>query len=157
MTSIEKKALQIHYFLIGLTIVLAVSLVWELGYESKRLAGGWMKMGSGDYGALKQINQDVNLMENKNGYTVVCRIPETDRDNIEVFLAGKYLAINVSNDYAAGEKDGMNTGNRRHKILIPGPVRGEDIRAQYNNGVLTITLPKKKLKDDLEPLEVQVI
>lgn len=164
MTPLEKKALRIHYFLIISLIVLAAGLVWEIGYESRRRAGGWMRTGMGDYGPLKKIDQDIDMLENEDAYIVICRIQQADKDNIEVFLADNYLAINVkAQDYNAGSKQRESypqrkkEGARRHKILIPGPVRGKDIRAQYNNGILTITLPKKRPKDDLEPFEVQVI
>jgi HSP20 family protein len=98
-----------------------------------------------------QIKDAVNLdvREEKDHYTVRADMPGADKSSIKVNVEGRLLTISA-------ERTSVNETKNDDKVVrsersmaqfvraieLPGPVKTESVDAKYNDGVLTLTLPK---------------
>jgi len=80
----------------------------------------------------------VDLYEDKDNAYVRAELPGVSRDAINLEVVDGYLNINV----ARKEKDETFTLNR--SLSIPDSVQADKVTAAYENGVLTVTLPKQE-------------
>ena len=100
------------------------------------------------------MNDD--FFSNKN-YTVKIDMPGFDKKDIHINYANDILTVTGHRDTFDddGDKDGnvlhseRRYGQMSRQYRLPD-VNKKDIKAQYKNGVLTITLPKKDETDDDE-------
>jgi HSP20 family protein len=90
-----------------------------------------------------------DLREEADHYTIRADMPGTDKSSIKVNVEGRLVTI--SGQRAAivetKSKDAMIRSERNmaefiRTIELPGPVKASDVDARYDNGVLTVTLPK---------------
>jgi HSP20 family protein len=80
----------------------------------------------------------VDLFEDKDGYTVRAELPGISRDAINVEMVEGYLTINAT------RKEGEESFNLSRSVSIPELVQADKVAANYENGVLTVTLPKQE-------------
>jgi HSP20 family protein len=97
--------------------------------------------------ALSRPNLDVR--EEKDHYTVRADMPGADKPTLKVRVEGRLLTI-------SGARTTVNETKTDDKVVrsersmaqfvrtieLPGPVKAESVTAKYDNGVLTLTLPK---------------
>jgi HSP20 family protein len=97
--------------------------------------------------AMSKPNLDVR--EEKDHYTVRADMPGADKSSIKVNVEGRLLTISA-------ERTSVNETKNDDKVVrsersmaqfvraieLPGPVKTESVDAKYNDGVLTLTLPK---------------
>ena len=94
------------------------------------------------------LNPAVNIKENDKSYCLDIAAPGLNKDNIEVSYENKILSIEVVNsnkdlntEYNRFEFD-YNSFKRSFKL--PDSIELSKIDASYLNGILSISLPKKK-------------
>ena len=94
------------------------------------------------------LNPAVNIIENDKSYCLDIAAPGINKENIEVSHENKILSIEVVNnnknsnmEYNRFEFD-YNSFKRSFKL--PDSIELSKIDASYLNGVLSISLPKKK-------------
>ena len=94
------------------------------------------------------LNPAVNIKESDKSYCLDIAAPGLNKDNIEVSYENKILSIEVVNsnkdlntEYNRFEFD-YNSFKRSFKL--PDSIDLSKIDASYLNGVLSISLPKKK-------------
>ena len=94
------------------------------------------------------LNPAVNIKESDKSYCLDVAAPGLNKDNIEVSYENKILSIEVVNsnkdlntEYNRFEFD-YNSFKRSFKL--PDSIELSKIDASYLNGVLSISLPKKK-------------
>ena len=118
-----------------------------------RMMGGLM---SGLPSMMSQMNQHmgidslphVDLEEKNNDYIVHADIPGLDKDKIEISVRGEILTIEGVRETSTEEQTGSfytqerSYGSFSRSLRLPGPVDDTNVKADYQNGVLTITLPK---------------
>jgi HSP20 family protein len=80
----------------------------------------------------------VDLYEDKDNTYVRAELPGVNRDAINVEMVDGYLNITASRK----DKDGTFSLNR--SVSIPEAVQADKVTAAYENGVLTVTLPKQE-------------
>jgi HSP20 family protein len=80
----------------------------------------------------------VDLYEDKDNTYVRVELPGVSREAINVELADGYL--NVS----ATRKNGEASYDLKRSVIVPESVQADKIAAVYENGVLTVTLPKQE-------------
>lgn len=80
----------------------------------------------------------VDLFEDKDNYSVRAELPGISRDAINVEMVDGYLTINAT------RKEGEESFNFSRSVSIPDVVQAEKVAAHYENGVLTVTLPKQE-------------
>lgn len=91
----------------------------------------------------------VDIQESEEHYLVRADIPGLERDDISVSVENRVLTLK-------GERRREKTDDRENRLLeraygqfkrsfrLPSKVENEKIKADYKNGVLTITIPKAK-------------
>src|SRR3954470_10654312 len=80
----------------------------------------------------------VDLYEDKENTYVRAELPGVSRDAINVEVVDGYLTISATRQ----EKEETRSFNR--SVAIPESVQSDKVTAAYENGVLTVTLPKQE-------------
>lgn len=82
----------------------------------------------------------VDLYEDKDNAYVRAELPGIGRDDINIEIVDGYLAINATRRVKEGEKEQSYAYAR--SVSVPDSVEADKVGAVYENGVLTVTLPK---------------
>ncbi len=92
-----------------------------------------------------------DIIEKEDAYLLEAELPGFDKDQIDIRLEGDYLTVKAQREETNEEKD--QAGNYIHRerqygsfsrsFRIDG-VDTEKIKADFEKGLLRITLPKKK-------------
>ena len=90
----------------------------------------------------------LDVHEDKNGFSIRVELPGMKREDIEVSLQDGALVI-------SGERkaEAVQEGTEVHRqeryygkfsraLTLPAAVAGDKVKAQYKDGILTVTLPK---------------
>ena len=121
-----------------------------------------MQKTNGDGGEGSQMptyHLPVNIVEEKDGFRIEAPVPGFRPEDVEVTFADGVLTIQASRREERERKDGsyvrreVAMGNYRRQISLPGDVRGDDITATFENGVLKLFVPRTPRP---EPKRIQV-
>jgi len=82
----------------------------------------------------------VDLYEDKNNTYVRAELPGVTRDAISVEIVDGSLSIQATRKEKSGESESALSFNRL--ISIPDEVQTDKVSAAYENGILTVTLPR---------------
>lgn len=92
----------------------------------------------------------LDVSERDDRYEVRAELPGASRDAIAVDIDGARVSISASAKAAAEQKDGEKLlySERRHESFersfeLPQAVNADAAQAKFEDGVLTLTLPKK--------------
>lgn len=98
---------------------------------------------------LTMSSPSFDLREEKDHYTIRADMPGTDKSSIKVNVEGRLVTISGQRTELSESKskDAVIRSERNmaeffRSIELPGPVKASDVDAKYENGVLTLTLPK---------------
>jgi len=95
----------------------------------------------------------VDLYEDKDNTYVRAELPGVDRKDINVEMVDDYLTISGNRKvFGADGKTTEEVGFSR-SVSIPDPVQADKVAAAYENGVLTVTLPKR---EEAKPKKITV-
>ncbi len=95
-----------------------------------------------------QIRMDVK--ENGNAYTVSAEIPGVRKEDIHVTIEGGMVMVRAEVKQEDSHQDDKQLRNERYYgsvsrgIQLPQDVDQGQAKARYDNGVLTLTLPKRQ-------------
>ncbi|MEA2599187.1 MAG: hypothetical protein QOF89_179 [Acidobacteriota bacterium] len=90
----------------------------------------------------------VDIQETGDGYRLQAELPGLTRDDIQITLENNVLRLSGERKF---EKDAQKEGYHRiertygsfaRSFALPQQVNGEAVQAAFENGVLTITVPK---------------
>lgn len=101
----------------------------------------------------------VNIEETENGYRIQAPVPGFKPDDVEVTFDEGVLTIDARRtEEKRTEKENLVRrevafGNYRRQIPLPGDVRADDITASFENGVLTIEVPRARKP---QPKRIQI-
>ena len=91
----------------------------------------------------------LDLREEDDRYVVSVDVPGAEKSNISVNIEDRQLTVSGQTDETVEERVGgqvlrkeRRSGQFQRSITLPGPVHDEDMTAEYDNGVLTVTIPK---------------
>ena len=91
----------------------------------------------------------MNLVDEKDRLIARLDLPGVDPNNVEINLQGDMLTVSGSREDVLQEsKDGKvlkrehSHGAFQRSVELPYRVKSADVKATYENGVLTISLPK---------------
>ncbi len=94
------------------------------------------------------INLDVS--ENDKAYTVKADLPGVDKNDIDVSVEGAQVSISAEIKRETRNKDNDRElfteryyGSTFRSFTLPSEVASDKVEARYENGVLSLTLPKK--------------
>lgn len=93
----------------------------------------------------------VDLFEDADNAYVRADLPGVTRDDINVEVVDGYLTIEATRK--SKEDDSAELFRFSRSISLPDGVRADGVSAAYENGVLTVTLPKK---DEAKPRKISV-
>ena len=89
----------------------------------------------------------VDLYEDRDNLYVRAELPGVAREAINVEMVEDYLNLTAS------RKSGEESFNFSRSIAIPESVQADKVSANYENGVLTVTLPKQ---EQVKPRKITV-
>ncbi|MFA5056580.1 MAG: Hsp20/alpha crystallin family protein [Opitutaceae bacterium] len=95
----------------------------------------------------------VDLYEDRDNTYVRAELPGVNRDDINVEMADGYLTISASRKHQAADGKDEQAFSLSRSVSIPEDVHADKVSAAYENGVLTVTLPKK---EEAKPRKVSV-
>ena len=93
----------------------------------------------------------VDLFEDKDNTYVRADLPGVNREAIHVEVVDGYLNLQAERKSVEGESEGIRSYAR--SIALSDDVKTDAVRAQYENGVLTVTLPKR---EETKPKKITV-
>ena len=106
----------------------------------------------GDFsGAPSADRFPVDLYEDKDNTYVRAELPGVERADISVEMVEDYLTITAARKTKDGEEEESFSFSR--SVTIPGAVQADKVAAAYENGVLTVTLPKR---EEAKPRKISV-
>jgi HSP20 family protein len=89
----------------------------------------------------------INMSETDREYRIVAELPGIDEKDIDVSLSaeGIFIRGEKKEEQSAGENFyECRYGSFERFIPIPGEIKAEEIKADFDRGVLTVTLPKSE-------------
>jgi HSP20 family protein len=95
----------------------------------------------------------VDLYEDKNNTYVRAELPGVNRDDVNVEMAEGYLTITAARKTPAADGKGEESFSFSRSVSVPDAVQGDKVAAAYENGVLTVTLPKR---EEAKPKKITV-
>jgi HSP20 family protein len=93
----------------------------------------------------------VDIYEDKANTYVRAELPGVNRDAINVEVVDGSVSIKASRKAKSGE--GENEVTLSRVVSIPDEVQADKVLAAYENGVLTVTLPRK---EEAKPKKINV-
>ena len=114
------------------------------------------------YGKHSNREMLTDIKEHDDHYDVEIDLPGFHKDQIKVELSNGYLTISAHKSVDEENKDSKCTIIRQEKtygtmsrsFYVGENITHEDLKAKYENGVLTIAVPKK---DEIKKIENKTI
>lgn len=101
----------------------------------------------------------VNIAETETGYRIQAPVPGFKPEEVEVTYADGVLSINAKRSEERSRQEGnylrreVAFGNYQRQVTLASDVRAEDIKASFENGVLTVEVPRAQKP---KPVRIQV-
>jgi len=101
----------------------------------------------------------VDIKETENDLILKADVPDVDMKDIDVRVENGTLTLRGERKFANETKEGnwhrveRSYGSFERAFALPDSVNFEAVKADYKNGVLTITLPKKEVA---KPRQIKV-
>ncbi|MCD8373305.1 MAG: Hsp20/alpha crystallin family protein [Clostridia bacterium] len=94
-----------------------------------------------------------DITETENGYKLDVELPGFDKKDIDVKLEDGYLTVSAQKS-GDGEEDNKNGKyvlkeccvSCRRSYYVGEDIQRENVKAKYENGILSLTLPKEDIK-----------
>ncbi len=108
----------------------------------------------GDFAGIAPATRfPVDLYEDKDNTYVRAELPGVSRDDINVEMVDDYLTITAARKQPAADGKGEESFSLTRSVSIADAVQADKVSAAYENGVLTVTLPKR---EEAKPQKVTV-
>lgn len=100
----------------------------------------------------------VDIYETDNEYVLKADMPGVPKENIEITFNNNELEINGKIDEVYTSSDNLTYReftlcNYNRKFLVSDKINAEAINASLENGVLTVTLPKR---EEAKPKKIEI-
>lgn len=104
-----------------------------------------------------------NIVENKNEFRVELSVPGFNKDEFNVEVDKNVLVISAKQESKQEEKDEkfirqeFKSSSFSRSFVLPDSVDMEQISAEYNDGVLKLSIPKlnKMPEDKIKKIEIK--
>jgi len=103
------------------------------------------------YGENRRGSMKTDIKETENGYEMKIDLPGFDKKDIKLTLNNGYLTIEAEN--SEKEEDKHNYIRRERSFscsrsyYVGDSIKQEDVKAKYENGTLSLLVPKKEEKE----------
>ncbi len=104
----------------------------------------------------------VNVTENKNAFKLNVAAPGFKKEDFKLEARNGYLTISGETSDEKEDKDEQFTRREysfnsfSRSFSLPENIIGDDISAQYTDGVLKVTLPKKKVEEEKPTKQIAI-
>ena len=94
-----------------------------------------------------------DIYEKDGKYNIEIDVPGLNKEDIEITLDNGYLKISAEKKYDDEQNDKKYIHRERHiyqkcdREFYVGSISEEDIKAEFKNGTLSISVPKEKSKE----------
>ena len=101
----------------------------------------------------------VDIVERKEDYLVKLELPGVNKDDVKITIHNDVLTIQGEKKQEKETKEDNYQrierayGSFRRSFTLPSSVKNEKIDATYNDGILTVMLPKA---EEAKPKEIEV-
>ena len=126
----------------------------ELVGDILREPNGWQGNGEGGFRRLA-----LDVYEDDNGYSVTASMPGIDPDALDISFSENTLTIQGETQAQEVDENAKWHVRERHfgryvrSITLPAAVNADDIGAAYEDGVLTLAVPKA---EEVKPRRIAV-
>lgn len=105
-----------------------------------------------------------DVMETENGLELTMDLPGVEKEKINIELEKGYLTITASMDKSSEEtkengkyiRKERHTGSYKRSFYVGENVNKEDIKAKFENGILTVTFPKNEERAEKEKKTINI-
>lgn len=109
------------------------------------------------------INASMNVSETENEIRITAELPGVTEQDIDISLDDDVLTIRGEKKFEQrneNEKENFHVVERSYgafqrSLRLPFPVDPEQVKASFENGVLTVTLPKTAQQERSRRIQVQ--
>ena len=106
------------------------------------------------YGRKASHVMKTDIKEMDNGYELVVDLPGFTKDEVQATLENGYLTISAAKGLDKDEEDKKGkyirkeryAGTMQRSFYVGDAITHEDIKAKFENGILSLTIPKKDAK-----------
>jgi HSP20 family protein len=91
----------------------------------------------------------VDLMEDKNSVNIIAELPGVSKEDVKIILEEGVLTLSGEKKNNVGEKDDVNVltsertfGKFERKFELPEDINPDEVKANFNNGLLKISIAK---------------
>lgn len=106
------------------------------------------------YGKHTKNMMKTDVREHDNGYELDIDLPGFKKDEIQVQLEDGYLTVSAAKGLDKDQKDKKGryirqeryAGAMQRSFYVGDAVIQEDVKAKYENGILSLSIPKKDAK-----------
>jgi len=122
--------------------------------------GGGLTPAGGQGGQGQIINAHMSVSETENEIRVAAELPGVKEDDIEVSLNDDVLTIRGEKKFERkDEKENFHFversfGTFQRSLRLPFPVNPDQVQASFEDGVLTVTLPKSAQQERTRRIQV---
>ena len=101
----------------------------------------------------------LDVFEDDNNFTVQVELAGMKKEDFDISLQDDVLTISGERKSESEKREGESFRSERsfgafsRSITLPSPVKAEGVKASYEDGVLTVTLPKA---EEAKPKKIQV-
>jgi len=101
----------------------------------------------------------VDILEKGDSYVLNAELPGMSKDDVKITIEENVLTIKGEKKNEEEKKDEnvhrleRSYGLFERSFTLPGTIKVSDIDAQFNNGILTLTLPKA---EEAKPKKIEV-
>ena len=113
------------------------------------------------YGKNASRLMKTDVKETDEGYEVDVDLPGFNKDEIKLELNNGYLTISTEKSLNKENKGKMlrqerYVGSMQRSFYVGGSITEEDIKAKYENGVLSLMIPKKEARKVPEKKQILI-
>ncbi len=105
-----------------------------------------------------------DVVETEDGLKLTMELPGVDKNCINIELDEGYLTITASmnksseetNDNGKYIRKERQSGNYKRSFYVGKNITKEDIKAKFENGILTVSFPKKEIKEESKKKIIEI-
>lgn len=142
-----------------LTLLPTFGRLLGFGNELDRLFDGPFSGWTRGSRVLSAWSPAVDLYEDKDNVTVKAEMPGLKKEDIDVSLEDGVLSISGERKTEKKFEDAETyrserfVGRFQRTVTLPTDVKADQVKADYKDGILTVTLPKA---EEAKPKQIQV-
>ena len=135
----------------------AIAPMWDFEHEFERafenfFNRGWLRRGHLDFPSFREALDDkipkVNVIDRDEELVIEAELPGVEKDDLDVSLTENAVTIKASTRKEEKQEKGdyqrqeIRTGYYSRTLPLSVAVKGDEAKAAFKDGMLTLTLPK---------------